>query len=75
MTDWESGQATVRRQIPLKPPGPKLAGGSRVSDVSAGFPRLQHYVTINKSNSQVGHVNDDIQSPWVKYVAIIFFFL
>ena len=55
MTDWESGQATVRRQVPLKAcPGlPRQQPSSRISDVSAGFPRPHHYVTINKSNSQV----------------------
>ncbi|MCL4126876.1 UNVERIFIED_CONTAM: hypothetical protein GTU68_063706 [Idotea baltica] len=53
MTDWESGQATVRRQPPskqgvLKPPPP---ANSRVSDVSAGFSRPP-LVSLNKSNSQ-----------------------
>lgn len=53
MTDWESGQATVRRQPLskqgiLKPPPP---ASSRVSDVSAGFSRPP-LVSLNKSNSQ-----------------------
>lgn len=55
MTDWESGQATVRRQPIAKPvitsKAPISATHSRVSDVSAGFMR-PHYVSINKSNSQ-----------------------
>lgn len=54
MTDWESGQATVRRQHLAKPiiaPKAPVVTHSRVSDVSAGFMRPQ-YVTINKSNSQ-----------------------
>ncbi|KAK8404512.1 hypothetical protein O3P69_007629 [Scylla paramamosain] len=54
MTDWESGQATVRRQPLAKPviaPKAPVPTHSRVSDVSAGFMRPQ-YVTINKSNSQ-----------------------
>lgn len=54
MTDWESGQATVRRQPLAKPaiaPKAPPPTHSRVSDVSAGFMRPQ-YVTINKSNSQ-----------------------
>ena len=53
MTDWESGQATVRRQPLPKPvvPNPTTMVHSRVSDVSAGFVRPQH-VSINKSNSQ-----------------------
>ena len=54
MTDWESGQATVRRQPLPKPivvPNPTSMAHSRVSDVSAGFIRPQH-VSINKSNSQ-----------------------
>lgn len=55
MTDWESGQSTVRRQPlpkpapPVKPPS--ISASSRVSDVSAGFTRPSR-VSINKSNSQ-----------------------
>ncbi|XP_076066891.1 tetratricopeptide repeat protein 28 [Oratosquilla oratoria] len=54
MTDWESGQATVRRQPlpkPLVASKANTAPNSRVSDVSAGFHRPAH-VSINKSNSQ-----------------------
>ncbi|KAK8735667.1 hypothetical protein OTU49_005256 [Cherax quadricarinatus] len=54
MTDWESGQATVRRQPLAKPiiaSKAPVSTHSRVSDVSAGFMRPQ-YVSINKSNSQ-----------------------
>ncbi|CAL4218270.1 unnamed protein product [Meganyctiphanes norvegica] len=54
ITDWDSGQATVRRQPlqkPIVPPKLPIVSHSRVSDVSAGFMRPPH-VSINKSNSQ-----------------------
>lgn len=55
MTDWESGQSTVRRQPMPKPTPPvkpsSITASNRVSDVSAGFSRPSR-VAINKSNSQ-----------------------
>lgn len=55
MTDWESGQSTVRRQPMPKPVPPvkpsSISASSRVSDVSAGFIRPSR-VSLNKSNSQ-----------------------
>lgn len=55
MTDWESGQSTVRRQPMPKPAPPikpsSISASSRVSDVSAGFTRPSR-VNLNKSNSQ-----------------------
>ena len=55
MTDWESGQSTVRRQPLPKPAAPNkpaaISANSRVSDVSAGFGRPSR-VSLNKSNSQ-----------------------
>ncbi|XP_018026521.1 tetratricopeptide repeat protein 28 isoform X3 [Hyalella azteca] len=55
MTDWESGQSTVRRQpmpkpVPAAKP-PTISTSHRVSDVSAGFSRPSR-IAINKSNSQ-----------------------
>lgn len=74
MTDWESGQSTVRRQPPPPPP-PKLSGitlsptsayqmasNTRVSDVSAGLGRSPYVPFNNQSNNSQASSGFDSQS-------------